>query len=189
MSTEKILRERSGDQCELCAATDDLSIYAVEPSDGSSNQSILICANCKGQIEDADTIQANHWRCLNDSMWSQEPPVQVMAWRQLKTLTGKGETWAQDLNDMLYLDDDMQKWAEQGLADADREPSRDCNGAILKAGDNVTLAKDLDVKGAGFTAKRGTLVKNISLCDNPEHIEGRVNGTRVVLVAAYMKKA
>ena len=97
--------------------------------------------------------------------------------------------WAQDLLDMMYLDDGMQKWAEQGMADIDREPTRDCNGAILKTGDSVTLAKDLDVKGANFTAKRGTMVKNISLTDNPLHIEGRVSGTRVVLVSAYMKKA
>ena len=52
-----------------------------------------------------------------------------------------------------------------------------------------TEIKDLVVKGANFTAKRGTMVKNISLTSNPEHIEGRVNGTRIVLVSAFMKKA
>jgi len=50
------------------------------------------------------------------------------------------------------------------------------------------LIKDLDVKGAGFTAKRGTVVKNITLTDNPLHIEGRVNGVRIVLVADFLKK-
>ena len=48
----------------------------------------------------------NHWRCLNDSMWSQVPAVQVMAWRLLSKLSANGETWAQDLLDMLYLDDE-----------------------------------------------------------------------------------
>ena len=67
--------------------------------------------------------------------------------------------------------------------------TKDSNGTILEAGDTVTLIKDLVVKGAGFTAKRGTVVKNISLTDNPKHIEGRVNGTRIVLVSAYLKKA
>ncbi|MDO7667525.1 MAG: PhnA domain-containing protein, partial [Pseudomonadota bacterium] len=38
-------------------------------------------------------------------------------------------------------------------------------------------------------AKRGTLVKAISLTDNPEHIEGRVNGTRIVLLTKFLKKA
>ncbi|MGL5800184.1 MAG: PhnA domain-containing protein, partial [Plesiomonas sp.] len=56
-------------------------------------------------------------------------------------------------------------------------------------GDSVTLIKDLVVKGANFTAKRGTMVKNITLTSNPEHIEGRVNGVHIVLVAAFLKKA
>jgi protein PhnA len=66
---------------------------------------------------------------------------------------------------------------------------RDANGAILSAGDSVTLIKDLAVKGAGFTAKRGTIVRGISLTDNPLHIEGRVNGQRIVLVSAFLKKS
>ena len=45
----------------------------------------------------------------------------------------------------------------------------DCHGAALQTGDTVTLIKDLDVKGAKFTAKRGTAVRNISLTDNPEY--------------------
>ncbi len=40
-----------------------------------------------------------------------------------------------------------------------------------------------------FTAKQGTMVRGITLTDNPEHIEGKVNGTRIVLVSAYLKKA
>jgi len=134
-------------------------------------------------------MDANHWRCLNDSMWSQEPVVQVMAWRQLKQLSS--ELWAQDLLEMLYLDEANEKWAQAGLSIAEAvavDPTRDSNGTILQAGDNVTIIKDLVVKGAGFTAKRGTSVRGISLTSNPEHIEGRVNGTRVVLVSAYMKK-
>ena len=93
---------------------------------------------------------------------------------------------------MLYLEDSVKAWADAGLEgsnDDDSVPTKDSNGTILNAGDTVTLIKDLVVKGAGFTAKRGTVVKNISLTDNPEHIEGRVNGTRIVLVSAYLKKA
>ena len=53
----------------------------------------------------------------------------------------------------------------------------------------MTLIKDLPVKGAGFTAKRGTAVRNIALTGNPEQIEGRVNGVRIVLLTKYLKKA
>ena len=52
----------------------------------------------------------------------------------------------------------------------------------------MTLIKDLDVKGAGFTAKRGTVVKNIIVGDDPEHIEGRVNKTKIYLKTCFLKK-
>lgn len=190
MSVEQELLARSGSQCELCASTSDLSVYEVSPSDGSAAQSILVCATCKEQIEDPSKMDANHWFCLNESMWSTEAAVQVMAYRILKRNASEG--WAQDLLDMLYLEDDVKAWADAG-ADAgnveERVPTRDSNGAILEAGDSVTIIKDLEVKGAGFTAKRGTVVKNIALTDNPEQIEGRVNGTRIVLLSCFLKKS
>ena len=52
------------------------------------------------------------------------------------------------------------------------------------------LIKDLPVKGAGFTAKRGTAVRGISLvADNAAHIEGRVEGQRIVILTAFVKKS
>ena len=62
------------------------------------------------------------------------------------------------------------------------------NGVELQEGDSVCVIKDLDVRGASFTAKRGTIVKNIHLTSNPEHIEGRVNKTKLVLKTCFMKK-
>jgi len=193
MSTEQTLFQRCDSKCELCTSDSHLNILPVQPdSDESAEKSIMICDTCKGQIEQPETIDANHWRCLNDSMWSQVPAVQVMAWRQLKQLSGSGEGWANDLLEMLYLEEDVKAWAEAmepDDADDDTDPTFDSNGAVLKAGDTVTLIKDLDVKGAGFTAKRGTAVRNISLTSNPEHIEGRVNGTRIVLLTCFLKKS
>ncbi|EKE75149.1 PhnA domain-containing protein [Gallaecimonas xiamenensis] len=186
MSLEQHLMDRSGGQCELCAATTSLSPYPVPASrDDGLDGHVLLCATCLAQAEAPSDV--NHWRCLNDSMWSQVPAVQVMAWRQLKRLSA--EVWARDLLDMLYLDPEVQKWAEAGLGDDDSEPTLDSNGTRLAEGDAVTLIKDLDVKGAGFTAKRGTLVKDIRLTNNPKHIEGKVNGVQIVLVAEYLKKA
>ena len=189
MSVEQALLQRSDNKCELCAATANLAPLAVEPSDGSLDQSILVCETCRGQIADQAIMDVNHWRCLNDSMWSQEAPVQVMAYRQLFALISKGETWAQDSLDMLYLDPAVEKWAKMGLPDEDAEPTYDVNKAVLQAGDRVTLVKDLVVKGANFTAKQGTLVKNISLTSNPKHIEGKVNGSHIVIISEYCKKA
>jgi protein PhnA len=192
MSTEKELQVRSESKCELCASTENLNAYEVPPtSDGSADESILICQTCLEQIENPEKVEVNHWRCLNDSMWSQVPAVQIMAWRMLTRLNSEG--WAQDLLGMLYLDDDALAWAQatgEGASDEDTVRHMDSNGAILQAGDTVTLIKDLNVKGAGFTAKRGTAVRGISLvADNPEHIEGRVSGQQIVILTKFVKKA
>jgi protein PhnA len=189
MATEQALQQRSNNSCELCTTTDNLSVFPVPPtSDLSAQQCVYICQNCQSQIEGNSEIDVNHWRCLNDSMWNQEPAVQVISYRMLHKLST--ESWAQDALEMIYLEDEVRTWAEQGIAaEQTGGPTRDSNGAELQDGDNVTLIKDLKVKGANFTAKQGTMVRGISLTDNPEHIEGKVNGTRIVLVASYLKKA
>jgi len=150
----------------------------------------MVCSTCREQIEDDSKMDANHWHCLNDSMWSPEPAVQVMAYRILKRIAHEG--WPQDLLEMLYLDEEVQAWADAQTETSDVEeqaPTLDSNGSVLQAGDTVTIIKDLEVKGAGFTAKRGTAVRNIALTNNPEQIEGRVNGTRIVLLTKFLKKS
>ncbi|ROS04597.1 protein PhnA [Sinobacterium caligoides] len=188
--TEKTLRQRSGSKCELCAASDNLSPYQIPPviTAATAANSVLICQTCNDQLSNPESMEPNHWRGLNDSMWSTEPPVQVMAYRALSMLSKK-ESWAQDLIDMMYIEENMVEWAKEGIPeDSDRLPCRDSNGAVLSDGDTVTLTKDLVVKGANFTAKRGTAVRNISLTDNHEQIEGRVNGSRIVLLSCFLKK-
>jgi protein PhnA len=192
MSTEKELHTRSESKCELCGATENLIVYEVPPNSNSTiDQSVLICETCHEQIEDPEKINVNHWRCLNDSMWSQEPAVQVMAWRMLTRLSDEG--WPQDLLDMLYLDEDTLKWAQatgEGQSDEGDVKHVDSNGSLLESGDTITLIKDLTVKGANFTAKRGTAVRGISLvADNAEHIEGKVNGQQIVILTKFVKKS
>jgi protein PhnA len=187
MTSESALLQRSGNQCECCKSTDNLNSYTLPDSQGQSDPEVLLCAVCKAQVDEEQAMDANHWRGLSDAMWSTESAVQVLSWRMLKRL--ESENWAQDLLEMLYLDEALQAWAEQGIAEVDdREPAYDSNGAELKAGDSVTIIKDLPVKGTSFVAKRGTAVRNISLTNNPEHIEGRVNGTRIVILTQYVKK-
>ncbi|MDX7836526.1 PhnA domain-containing protein [Aeromonas caviae] len=192
MTINAILQARANAKCELCGAEHALTAFPVPHSPASDDDhSVALCATCRGQLEQPDTTEVNHWRCLGDSMWSQVPAVQVMAWRQLKALVARGELWAQDMLDMMYMEDEVKAWADAGVTsdDDDSVPTVDSNGAVLVEGDSVTLIKDLDVKGAGFTAKRGTLVKGIRLTNNPLHIEGKVNGMQIVLVTAYLKKA
>ncbi|MBI9059262.1 MAG: PhnA domain-containing protein [Labilibaculum sp.] len=191
MTIEKELHSRSGSVCELCGASENLKSFEVKPSNGTADQNILICNNCNDQIENPEQVDTNHWRCLNDSMWSTVPAVQVMAWRMLNRLRSEG--WPQDLLDMLYLEEETLEWAKatgEGDDEDDAVKHIDSNGAQLQAGDTVTLIKDLNVKGGGFTAKRGTAVRNISLVsDNAEHIEGRVEGQHIVILTKYVKKS
>ena len=187
LDVETILRDRSGEKCELCGATEGLSVYQVEPSDGSAEQSILLCSTCQSLVaHPMDNV--NHWHCLNDTMWSPEPAVQAMAYRILKQISSEG--WPQDMLDMLYLDPSVLEWAEAGLEEGIVQIEvRDSNGTLLDEGDSVTIIKDLPVKGAGFTAKQGTTVKNIRMVlDDPTHIQGRVNGTMIYLKTEFLKK-
>ena len=191
MSIEKQLLNRSNSVCELCTSKENLAVYNVAPAtQESEKESIYICESCSTQIDNQETMDANHWRCLNDSMWSTVPAVQVVAWRMLNRL--KSEGWPQDLLDMLYLDEEMLNWAEatgEGIDPDDLVKHLDSNGAELQAGDTVVLIKDLNVKGGGFTAKRGTAVRNISLVhDNPEQIEGKVSGQQIVIFTQFVKK-
>lgn len=68
--------------------------------------------------------------------------------------------------------------------------TRDSNGTILADGDNVTLIKDLKVKGTSVTLKRGTLVKGIRLTGDHDEIECRVEKVKgLVLRTEFVKKA
>jgi protein PhnA len=192
MSVIDELKERSESKCELCSSTTDLKAYEVPPS--SSNGAAghaLVCNTCLEQIEDKDKMDENHWRCLNDSMWNENPAVQVMAWRMLTRLKAKG--WPQDLLDMMYLEDDTKKWAE-ATGEGDEESAaivhKDSNGVTLQHGDSVVVIKDLKVQGSSLVAKRGTAVRNISLVhDNANQIEGRVEGQQIVLLTQFVKKS
>jgi protein PhnA len=191
---EKKLHTRSNSSCELCTSSEGLKVYAIPPiseKEQDLDKSILVCATCYSQIEDPNTMDSNHWRCLNDSMWSEVPAVQIMSWRLLHRAKKFG--WSQDLLDMMYLDEEMTAWANK-MGDGDEEDEdkiihKDVNGNILKDGDSVVLIKDLVVKGANFTAKRGAPVHRISLVwDNADQIEGRVDGQHIVILTQYVKK-
>lgn len=90
--------------------------------------------------------------------------------------------------DIVYLEPDLlekaQNVPEVALVHCDS------NGAVLSSGDTVVLIKDLPVKGAGFTAKQRTAVRNISLVqDNAKHIEGRIESQRIVILTEFVKRA
>jgi protein PhnA len=184
---ERTLNKRSGSQCELCAATENLKVYTVLPTKkGGVDENILACTTCIDQIENPGHEDQNHWRCLNESMWSEHTPVQVVSWRMLSRLRNN------ELLEMMYLDEDTLAWAQatgEGEDDENKVIHRDSNGVILSTGDSVVLIKDLKVKGSSMVAKQGTAVRNIRLDhENAEYIEGRVDGQTIVIITQYVKK-
>jgi protein PhnA len=187
MSLEKELNKRSGGKCEISGVTEDLKVYQILPKrSGGIDDTILINATLMDQIENPEKMDVNLWRCLNDSMWSEHLPVQVVSWRMLNRLKN------QELLEQMYLDEDTLAWAQatgEGEEDENKVIHRDSNGVILATGDSVVLIKDLKVKGSSMVAKQGTAVRNIRLDhENAEYIEGRVDGQTIVIITQYVKK-
>lgn len=184
----KALARRSKSVCELCESHDSLIIVEVEPLPDvpQLEQAVMLCAHCEAQLAPEAALDKSHWFCLNQSIWSEVPAVQVLAWRLLQRLAD--ESWAQDLLDQVYLEPEVAQWAAAVGPKAAGTLPRDSNGTLLEDGDSVHIIKDLDVKGTSFVAKRGTLVKNIRVGDDPDLVEGRVNNTQIMLKTSFLKK-
>jgi len=185
--TEKRLKDRSGSVCEISGSDENLVVYIVEPkTEAIPENCILITKSLRDQIENKELMNANDWRGLSDSMWNENLPVQIVSWRMHARLKNN------DMLEMMYLDEDALEWAKATGEDEDEEGKivhKDSNGAILKDGDSVVLIKDLDVKGATFTAKRGAAVHNIKVVwDDANLIEGRVENQHIFILTQYVKK-
>lgn len=180
MLNSKELEIRSGGICELCGSSEGLDALEI----GTSEEYIMACSTCHEQIK-SNTFDESHFVCLNESMWSEVSAVKVMSAILLHKLA------KHDFLEMMYLEEEEQKLVDQTLqAETSKLVHKDANGVILQAGDSIVILKDLEVKGAGFTAKRGTTVTRISLpTDMDDHIEGRVNGTKIFLKTEFIKKA
>ncbi len=185
---ERKLKDRSGSVCEISGAEHDLVVYVLPPANERTvENSVLIAKHLKDQIENPETTDEKDWRGLSESMWSEHLPVQIVSWRMLARLKNT------DLLDMMYLDVEALEWAkatgEGEEEDENKIVHKDSNGVTLLDGDSVVLIKDLDVKGATFTAKRGAAVHNIKLVwDDANLIEGRVENQNIYILTQYVKK-
>lgn len=107
----KDLVRRSRSTCELCEADGvKLNVFEVPPETDhvTADQCLFICATCLEQIENPKRMVSDHWRCLNNSIWSEVPAVQVMSARMLKRL--KAEHWANELLEQAYFDEEVDTW-------------------------------------------------------------------------------
>lgn len=150
----------------------------------------MLCGKCLAQIEKKSELDSNHWHCLTESMWSEVPAGQIMAWRMLDRL--RTESCAMDNLEMRYLTDENLAWAKatgDHESDAAVNLHTDTNGQLLQNDDSVVLIKSLDVKGSTLNAKMGTVVKNIRIVeDNTNQIEGKIEGQQIVILAKYVRK-
>ncbi len=113
----KDLARRSKSHCELCNEHGvKLLIHEVPPVDKEPEfeHCIFICENCQQQIEKPKSMDVNHWHCLHTSIWSEVPPVQVMAVLMAKRLKDKAD-FAEELLDQIYLEEDVTQWVEDAL--------------------------------------------------------------------------
>jgi protein PhnA len=114
----KELVRRSRSKCELCEKGGvQLITYEIEPlpEEPQADSCLFLCESCQKQITIPKKMVPSHWRCLNNSLWSEEPAIQVMSVRILRRLEKKDHQWAQELLEHAYLDPELEEWAS--LAD------------------------------------------------------------------------
>ena len=69
---------------------------------------------------------------------------------------------------------------------------KDSNGATLRSGDDVTVIKDLKVKGSSSVVKVGTKIKNIRLVESADdhNIDCKITGVGAIKITPkYVKKS
>ena len=109
----KDLVRRSRSHCELCGKNGvRLDPYELLPlaEEPYVEGCIFVCDECRKQLEIPKKIIPSHWRCLNNSIWSEVSAVQVISVRLLRRLA-KTEPWAGELLEHAYLEPDLEEWA------------------------------------------------------------------------------
>lgn len=184
MSINAKLNERSQGICELCGTETANHAYTVSPkSDDTIDHQVALCDVCLSVIDATD--KGYYWRCVEGSIWSQEPGVQALSYRILQTY--KNEDWAGNVLSSIEIDENTIQWAMSAFEVAPIH--KDAYGNALENGDTVVLTQALDVKGTSFSAPKGTVVKKIKLVhDNTDQIEGKINEQTIVILTKYVKK-
>lgn len=191
MNLSTNLQSRCAHACELCAATaEPLKPFLVPTrTEEKDENAVVLCPTCFEHIEKQEFADADYFYFLTGSIWSEVPAVKVLSYKVLSKLTST--EWAKDALDNAFLTEEEQSWADsEDEARADQVIHKDAYGVVLESGDTVFLIESLPVKGANFTAAKGTKVPKIRLVpDNAEQIEGKVEGTTIVILTKYVRKS
>ena len=93
---------------------------------------------------------------------------------------------------LLVCSECAHEWNPSNVETEEVRVIKDASGNVLSDGDDVTIVKDLKVKGSSNTLKVGTKVRGIRLVDGPgDHdIEAKVDGFGPMnLKSSIVKKA
>lgn len=110
----KNLVRRSGSSCELCGADGiSLGIYEFPPVPRTPDydRCLLICDVCREQLDSPSKMNADHWRCLNNTVWSDTAVIQALSIRMLKNIA-REHNWAEDLLEQVFPDPEVEAMAE-----------------------------------------------------------------------------
>jgi protein PhnA len=109
----KDLARRAKSKCELTGVSGvPLHPYEVPPvpADPDFQRTILVSETCLHALEHPNSLTGQEWRCLAETVWSNLPAAQVMAWRMLSVLATR-EDWARNALEEVFLDPEIEEWA------------------------------------------------------------------------------
>jgi protein PhnA len=102
-----------------------------------------------------------------------------------------GEYTYEDM-DLLICPECAHEWSKIESKEEEEFTVKDSNGATLRSGDDVTIIKDLKVKGSSSVVKVGTKIKNIRLVESSDdhNIDCKIAGVGAIKITPkYVKKS
>ncbi len=110
----KDLARRAKSKCELTGASGvPLRPYEVPPvaDDPDLDRTLLVSDVCLEVLENPKRLKGREWQCLAETVWTELPAAQVVAWRMLNRLA-KSEDWAREVIEEVFLDEEVEAWAK-----------------------------------------------------------------------------
>ncbi len=107
----KELSRRAKSKCELCGQKRSLTVVEVPPlqEEPDPDFAVLICDTCRSAIDAKKINKNDSFQFLNEAVWSEAVPVQIVAVRLTKKLANLGQSWAIALLEGLYLDPEVEE--------------------------------------------------------------------------------
>jgi len=113
-SLGKDLARRAKSKCELTGASGvPLRAYEIPPvpTEPDIDRTLLVSETCLEMLEYPKRLKGREWQCLAETIWSEMPALQVVAWRMLNELA-KREDWAREVLEGVFLDPEVEEWAK-----------------------------------------------------------------------------